>query len=172
MPKIMKSIFQKLRKTPATPHDEDVFQGLFPGSFLSCRALTARYRNAFELTLGEVELVRIEDLLTLEALANFLSIIIINAETKDENPLRLAIRTSQAMSLHRDGTIYGLGHLETEVRRRIWARLRFMDAKASKEKGCKSLTMDSDTLLQANVNDADLNLPGDELEGFETVNGM
>jgi hypothetical protein len=69
--------------------------------------------------------------------------------------LGVAVRIAQAMGLHRDGTTQGFSPLETELRRRIWAKLRFMDVRAAEELGCEPSIGPSsyDTLLPENIDD-------------------
>jgi hypothetical protein len=69
--------------------------------------------------------------------------------------LGVAVRIAQAMGFHRDGTTQGFSPLETELRRRILAKQRFMDVRAAEELGCEPSIVASsyDTLPPRNIDD-------------------
>jgi hypothetical protein len=52
--------------------EEAGFQHLFPGNFISCRELSARYRKATELALAEANFTESKNLSTLQALTLFM----------------------------------------------------------------------------------------------------
>jgi hypothetical protein len=62
------------------------------------------------------------------------------------------------MGLHRDGTHYGLSHVEIHVRRILWYQLCFLDIRTCEATGPRPQIRreDFDTRLPLNVNDIDL----------------
>ena len=74
--------------------------------------------------------------------------------------LGVAVRIAQAMGMHRDGTLFNLNPQEIQLRRRIWAKLRFLDVRAAEEIGCEPSIREAsyDSLLPSNINDNDLTL--------------
>jgi hypothetical protein len=64
-------LFSALYAAPVSLEEAD-FQHLFPGSFISCRELSARYRKATELALAEVNFTESKDLNILQALTLFM----------------------------------------------------------------------------------------------------
>ncbi|KAF2876440.1 hypothetical protein BDV95DRAFT_602419 [Massariosphaeria phaeospora] len=72
--------------------------------------------------------------------------------------LGTAIRMAQGLGVHRDGTPLGLGPIEVEVRRRVWAQICALDARFA-ELLCRepSISMDSyDAALPLSISDEDL----------------
>jgi hypothetical protein len=65
------------------------------------------------------------------------------------------------MSLHRDGTQFGLPAVDVHVRRLVWYQLCFLDIRACEATGPRPQIRDEDydTKLPLNVNDVDLELP-------------
>ncbi len=65
------------------------------------------------------------------------------------------------MGLHRDGTEYGLGPVETHVRRLIWYQICFLDIRTCEAQGPRPgiRVEDFDTQLPLNINDVDLERP-------------
>jgi hypothetical protein len=62
------------------------------------------------------------------------------------------------MGLHQDGSTFNLSPLETELRRRVWAKLRFLDLRAAEEMGCPPSIGESsyDCLLPSDLDDSQL----------------
>ena len=71
-----------------------------------------------------------------------------------------AIRIAECMGLHRDGTEYGFGPVETQVRRLIWHQICFLDIRTCEAQGPRPhIRADEfDTKFPLNVNDEDLEL--------------
>ncbi|KAF2761141.1 C6 transcription factor [Pseudovirgaria hyperparasitica] len=69
----------------------------------------------------------------------------------------ISIRLARKMGLHRDGLSLGLSPFETEMRRRLWWQLVYIDFRMADVLGIKpSLDLDGDTQKPLNVNDDDL----------------
>jgi hypothetical protein len=70
----------------------------------------------------------------------------------------IAVRLARRMGLHRDGTSLGLSPFDTEIRRRLWWMIVFIDCRTSDFAGTRP-SMDlfqSDTKKPLNVEDEDL----------------
>lgn len=70
------------------------------------------------------------------------------------------------MGLHRDGTEYGLGPVETHVRRMIWYQLCFLDIRTCEAQGPRPGIREEefDTRMPLNVEDSDLESPNPPTE--------
>jgi Fungal specific transcription factor domain len=69
----------------------------------------------------------------------------------------MAIRIAQQLGLHRDGSRLGLSVFETEIRRRVWWHIIYMDRTIARTSGFVPAPLPSnDTCLPLNVNDSDL----------------
>lgn len=71
-----------------------------------------------------------------------------------------AIRLAQMMGLHREQTTNKLGPVETEIRRRVWNKLRLIDIRLAEEMGYEpSITQSSfDTQMPRDLDDDELTL--------------
>ena len=69
-----------------------------------------------------------------------------------------AIRLAECMGLHRDGTDYGLGPVETHVRRLIWYQLCFLDIRTCEAQGPRPgiKQEDFDTKLPLHVDEIEI----------------
>lgn len=69
-----------------------------------------------------------------------------------------AIRLAECMGLHKDPTIYGMGPVETHVRRMVWYQLCILDIRTCEAQGPRPGIRETefDTKLPLNVNDDDL----------------
>jgi hypothetical protein len=68
----------------------------------------------------------------------------------------LAIRIAYGMGVHRDGELFKLKPLESELRRRVWHHIALLDLRASEAKGTFPTHLSYDTKLPLNINDDDL----------------
>jgi hypothetical protein len=68
----------------------------------------------------------------------------------------LAIRISQGMNLDRDGELFDIPPLQTEIRRRLWHQISILDVRASEAKGCFPTPLFYDTKLPSNINDNEI----------------
>lgn len=62
------------------------------------------------------------------------------------------------MGLHRDGPIFGINPLETEIRRRLWYEICLLDLRTAEEHGSDPgiSTQSYDTKLPLNIEDTDI----------------
>lgn len=68
----------------------------------------------------------------------------------------LAIRLAQSIGCDRDGTLFNLPPLQTELRRRLWWQLMLSDLRAAEGRGTMSTLLRFDTQLPTHINDADI----------------
>jgi hypothetical protein len=68
----------------------------------------------------------------------------------------LAIRIAHGMGIDRDGELFKLRPLETELRRRVWHQISLLDLRASEARGTFPTHLSYDTKLPLNINDSDL----------------
>ena len=69
-----------------------------------------------------------------------------------------AVRIAECMGLHRDGTEYALGAIDTHVRRILWYQLCLLDIRTCEAQGPRPVirTEDFDTKFPSNIDDVDL----------------
>ena len=67
-----------------------------------------------------------------------------------------AVRIAECMGLHRDGTEYGLGPIETHIRRILWYQLCLLDIRTCEAQGPRPVIRaeDFDTQFPSNIDDA------------------
>jgi hypothetical protein len=84
------------------------------------------------------------------------------------------IRLAQCMGLHRDGSSYGLGPVETHVRRLIWFQICFLDIRTCEAQGPRPGIREDefDTNFPLNVEDDDLEKMQAPTEGAQKWTGM
>lgn len=72
-----------------------------------------------------------------------------------------ALRIAECMGLHRDGTEYGFGPVETHVRRLIWYHICFLDIRTCEAQGPRPhiRSDEFDTQFPLNVDDEELEAP-------------
>lgn len=75
----------------------------------------------------------------------------------------LAIRLAQAIGVDRDGTLFKLPPLETELRRRVWWQLLLNDLRSSESRGCVATLLRFDTQLPTHINDSDISEDSTEM---------
>jgi hypothetical protein len=68
----------------------------------------------------------------------------------------LAFRIAQSMAIDRDGELFKLKPFDTELKRRLWYHLIFLDLRAAEARGCLSTVLQYDTRLPTNLNDSDI----------------
>jgi hypothetical protein len=74
----------------------------------------------------------------------------------------LALRIAQYMGLHRDGTnAKSLSPLEIEIRRRLWHQICLIDVRAAETLGFAPSTIETDTRVPLNIDDADISAESD-----------
>jgi hypothetical protein len=70
--------------------------------------------------------------------------------------LGLAFRIAQSMAIDRDGELFKLKPFDTELRRRLWYQLLFLDLRAAEARGCLLAALQYDTRLPTHLNDSDI----------------
>ncbi|KAL7270116.1 hypothetical protein RUND412_007186 [Rhizina undulata] len=72
---------------------------------------------------------------TINSLTAFL--IVQTCQIREEEPLTscsfvsMAMRVAQSMGLHRDGSLFGLGEVDCEIRRRVWWHIMYLDVQSA-----------------------------------------
>jgi hypothetical protein len=68
------------------------------------------------------------------------------------------INRARELAVHRDGTLFGLSPVETELRRRVWSELCILDARYAEQLGREpTISSDSyDTMLPLSIDDREL----------------
>lgn len=126
---------------------------------LSKRRLLASFQTATEVALGKANFLRTTKLETLQALVIYLIPMCRNEMSRVHSVLvGTAIRLAECMGLHRDPQeTYGLGPLESHVRRTLWCQLCFLDIRTAEAQGPRPLIRrdDFDSSFPLNVNDVD-----------------
>ena len=127
-------------------------------------ALTWRYESALQQALSRAGLLDTQELVVLQA---FVLMLVCCQSHEDSQILwtmiGLAIRIGEAMGLHRDGDIFRLPPLETELRRRLWWQVYILDQRAAERQGFSSKITEHlfDTELPLNINDNDISADDD-----------
>ncbi|KAG0134197.1 hypothetical protein HOY82DRAFT_554325 [Tuber indicum] len=122
-------------------------------------SLLNRYRVAVEHALANAGFLQSEELTTLQALVLFITCSRAVDDTRTPWVLvGVAIRIAQSMGLHRDGSIFRINPLETEIRRRIWYEICLLDLRTAEAHGSDPgiSTQSYDTRLPLNIEDADI----------------
>lgn len=118
-----------------------------------------RYRFATEQALARGNLLDTQNMTMLQAAVLFLSALPNQGHSRAVWTLTAAIyHIARTMGLHRDGTTFGLGPFETELRRRLWWQICAIDSRSS-EYHCNepiARGFASDTKPPLHINDADL----------------
>ncbi|KAJ9137762.1 Bikaverin cluster-transcription factor [Pleurostoma richardsiae] len=123
-------------------------------------ALT-RYRFCVEQALARGDLLNTQSMTMLQAAVLFLSALPNEDDSRAVGSLTsLIYHIARTMGLHRDGTVFGLKPLETELRRRLWWQICVIDSRSS-EYHCNdpiARSFASDTKPPLHVNDVDLSI--------------
>ncbi|CAJ2502343.1 Uu.00g097370.m01.CDS01 [Anthostomella pinea] len=138
--------------------------------------LCSRYRGATRQALINAKFLSTSSPMTLRAYAVFMMCV---RKTYHVDTLfvmsGVAIRLARKMGLHRDGTSFGLSPFDTEMRRRLWWHLAFVDYRTAEVLGTRpSLDLAcADTKIPLNIDDDDLspemkNSP-QERKGFTSI---
>ena len=74
--------------------------------------------------------------------------------------LGAGFRMAQRLGVHRDGSLFDLAPIETEVRRRVWMQICILDGKFAEHLGYEPTipTTSFDTCLPLSISDSDLSL--------------
>ncbi|TVY43455.1 Bikaverin cluster transcription factor [Lachnellula subtilissima] len=121
--------------------------------------LLNQYRFGTEQALAKAGLLNTNEIVTVQAFVLFLVCVRRHDDTRFVWSMTgLAIRISQALGLHRDGSKFGLPPFDTEMRRRLWWQVCILDIRASEDHGSDPSILDYsfDTELPISCNDEDL----------------
>jgi len=122
-------------------------------------ALLSRYSAGTKRALARAKFLGTSDMMVLQALVFHLLAL---REVYDPRTLwtltGVAKRIAEGMGVHRDGTAIGLGPFETEMRRRLWWQITFLDFKTAELTGRGNFgNIDFwDCRVPSNVNDVDI----------------
>ncbi|PWY85091.1 Zn(II)2Cys6 transcription factor [Aspergillus heteromorphus CBS 117.55] len=117
------------------------------------------YLFAVEQALARADLLNTQSLTLMQAAVLFLFALRNEDDSRTVWSLTsLVFHIAQAMGLHRDGIVFGLRPMETELRRRLWWHICLLDARSSEYHGCEPIVRQSsfDTKLPLNIEDSDL----------------
>jgi Fungal specific transcription factor domain len=122
--------------------------------------LVAGFQTATEAGLAKANFLRTTKIETLQALVIYL-IPMCRSEMSRAHAVLVgtAIRIAECMGLHRDPEqAFGLGPLESHVRRILWFQLCFLDIRTTEAQAPRPLIKrdDFDSAFPLNINDADL----------------
>jgi Fungal specific transcription factor domain len=122
--------------------------------------LVTSFQTATEVALGKANFLRTTKLETLQALVVYLIPMCRDEMSRAHSVLvGTAIRLAECMGLHRDPKdTYGLGPVESHVRRTVWCQLCFLDIRTAEAQGPRPVIRrdDFDTGFPLNINDVDL----------------
>ena len=136
--------------------------------------LLSRYVTATKVALLRARFMSSTSIVVLQALILHILCIRVSHEPRAVwNLTGVAMRVADSMGMRFDGSLLGLSHFETEMRRRIWWQLRMHDFRAAELSGqpkFRDFELDDTTPKPpANVNDCDLNpsMPQAPIESFK-----
>lgn len=121
--------------------------------------LLKRYRTGTKRALARAKFLGTSDLMVLQA---FVIHLLGMRDTYDAKTLwtltGVGNRIAEGMGIHRDGLTLGLGYFETEMRRRLWWQLLFLDFRTAELTGAGHYgNLGSwDVRIPSNVNDEDI----------------
>lgn len=121
--------------------------------------LVGRYTTGTKRALSRAKFLGTSDLMVLQA---FVLHLLCMRDVYDSKTLwtlsGVANRIAEGMGCHRDGTSLGLGPFESELRRRIWWQLIYLDFRSAELTGLGNTGNIglSDCRVPLNINDADI----------------
>ncbi|KAF7547338.1 hypothetical protein G7Z17_g7799 [Cylindrodendrum hubeiense] len=122
----------------------------------------ARFRLGTEQALGQAEFLTTKDIVVVQAFVIYLSVLpYIGASESAWSLTGLLLRIAKSMGLHRNVKSRHQNQLETELRRRLWWHICFLDSKTQRP-GIADLSISEtsfDTELPATTEDAQLDSP-------------
>ncbi|EXJ86279.1 hypothetical protein A1O1_06649 [Capronia coronata CBS 617.96] len=125
----------------------------------SKESLIKKYRFATEQALARADFLNSSSLMCLQAFAFFLIFVRYCDDSRKVWALGgLAIHLAQGLGIHRDGSHFGLGPFETEMRRRLWWYLSILDIRSAEDHGTDPAFAEQiyDTKLPLNYDDEDI----------------
>ncbi|KAK2772759.1 C6 transcription factor [Colletotrichum kahawae] len=124
--------------------------------------LLARFRRDADAAFTRSRLMETDDMLTLQTFVVYLILLRCRDPTYSWTMTGLAVRLSQSLGMHRDGSTLNLTPFEAEMRRRLWWNLCVLDTPASEDYSCSSGLLELSSFNSRrpmNVNDSAL-FPG------------
>ncbi|KAI1804254.1 fungal-specific transcription factor domain-containing protein [Daldinia bambusicola] len=122
--------------------------------------LIKKYRFATEQALAKANFLVTSELVVVQAFTLFLVLVRRYDDTRFAWTLTgLAIRISQSLGIHREGTEFdGLSPFDVEMRRRLWWAICILDLRSAEDQGTELTIAERtyDTQFPLNINDADL----------------
>ncbi|KAL8736774.1 MAG: hypothetical protein Q9166_000140 [cf. Caloplaca sp. 2 TL-2023] len=121
--------------------------------------LVDNFQMGTETALSRANVIRTTKVETLQALVMYMIPLCRSEISRSHSALvGMALRIAECMGLHRDGTEYGFGPVETHVRRLIWYHICFLDIRTCEAQGPRPhIRADEfDTQFPLNVDDQEL----------------
>ncbi|KAI0839339.1 fungal-specific transcription factor domain-containing protein [Hypoxylon sp. FL0890] len=122
--------------------------------------LINKYRFATEQALAKANFLVTSELVVLQAFTLFLVLVRRYDDTRFAWTLTgLAIRISQSLGIHREGTKFDdLSPFDVEIRRRLWWAICILDLRSAEDQGTELTIAERtfDTQFPLNINDADI----------------
>ncbi|KAL8660084.1 MAG: hypothetical protein Q9226_000076 [Calogaya cf. arnoldii] len=125
----------------------------------SKKDLVDNFQMGTETALGRANVIRTTKVETLQALVMYMIPLCRGEISRSHSALvGTALRIAECMGLHRDGTEYGFGPVETHVRRLIWYHICFLDIRTCEAQGPRPhiRSEEFDTQFPLNVDDEEL----------------
>lgn len=123
--------------------------------------LIQRYRFATEQALAKANFLVTSELIVLQAFTIFLILVRRYDDTRFTWTLTgLAIRISQSLGIHREGTKFDdLSPFDVEMRRRLWWAICILDLRSAEDQGTELTIAERtyDTRFPLNIDDVDMN---------------
>jgi hypothetical protein len=120
------------------------------------RTLVENFQQGAETALARANLLRTTKVETMQAFVIYM-IPMCRAEVSRSHSALVgtAVRLAECMGLHRDGTAYGIGPVETHVRRLVWYQLCFLDIRTCESQGPRPSIREGefDTRIPLNLDD-------------------
>ncbi|KAI4143111.1 MAG: hypothetical protein LQ341_003010 [Variospora aurantia] len=124
--------------------------------------LVENFQMGTETALGRANVIRTSKVETLQALVMYMIPLCRGEISRSHSALvGTALRIAECMGLHRDGSEYGFGPVETHVRRLIWYQICFLDIRTCEAQGPRPhIRADEfDTQFPLNLDDEELERP-------------
>ncbi|OTA90716.1 hypothetical protein M434DRAFT_397806 [Hypoxylon sp. CO27-5] len=122
--------------------------------------LINKYRFATEQALAKANFLVTSELVVLQAFTLFLVLVRRYDDTRFAWTLTgLAIRISQSLGIHREGTKFDdLSPFDVEIRRRLWWAICILDLRSAEDQGTELTIAERtfDTQFPLNINDTDI----------------
>ncbi|KAL8860578.1 MAG: hypothetical protein Q9178_002931 [Gyalolechia marmorata] len=128
----------------------------------SKKDLVDNFQMGTETALGRANVIRTTKVETLQALVMYMLPLCRGEISRSHSALvGTALRIAECMGLHRDGSEYGFGPVETHVRRLIWYHICFLDIRTCEAQGPRPhiRSDEFDTQFPLNVDDEELEAP-------------